>query len=240
MNTAARMGILRTMKKKRLYRATNEGNADEIRLLIKKGVRVNTKSFLDGVTPLHIAARRGGIEVAELLMQSGADVNAAEKSSESPLHWGAERGHAGVVKTLLDNGADPDARAGAYGESPLHRAAWAGHSETARVLLDSGAGVNMKNWNGETPLHWACMGKGHARTVKLLIEKGAGISARTAELAETPLHLASRFDRFHAAEVLVKKGADITAEDKDGKTPPGTAKKYGSERTAAFLAREAG
>lgn len=225
------------MKKKRLFRAADTGDSDEINRLIRKGVKVNTKSLLDGLTPLHIAARHGGVETARILMENGADVNAVEKASETPLHWAAERGHEKTVSLLLEKGASPEAKGGAYGETPLHSAAWGGHSKTARVLLDYGAGVNMKTWNDETPLHWACAGKGDKRTIKLLIENGASYDQATVERGETPLHTAARFDRFEAAEILTENGADTSLRDKDGCTPLEAAEKSGSKRTAAVLKR---
>lgn len=228
------------MKKKRLFRAADTGDSDGIKLLIQKGVKVNAKSFIDSLTPLHIAARRGGVETARILIENGADVNAIEKASETPLHWAAERGHEKTAKLLLEKGASPEAKGGAYGESPLHSAAWGGHFEAARALLDNGASVNVKTWHGETPLHWACAGKGDRRTLKLLIEKGASLAPATVERGETPLHTAARFDRPEAAEILIENGADMKLKDKDGRTSLGAAEKSGSRRTAAVLIRKGG
>ena len=50
-----------------------------VRLLLKHGADVNAVGageYFGGVTPLHLAARGGHLEVAEVLLQAGADVNA--------------------------------------------------------------------------------------------------------------------------------------------------------------------
>jgi ankyrin repeat protein len=70
-----------------------------------------------GQTMLHVAAFRGHHEAAELLIKSGADVNAVDIDSESkpsfretPLHIAARHGTWRVAKILLQNGADANAR----------------------------------------------------------------------------------------------------------------------------------
>ncbi len=54
-------------------------------MLIKKGGDMNAKSNKKGETPLHWATSRGHGEVAELLIASGADMNAMEKNGETSL-----------------------------------------------------------------------------------------------------------------------------------------------------------
>ena len=58
------------------------------------------------VTALHIAALKGHVAFAKVLLQSGADVNAVGEEKWTALHFTAEDGHIDVVKMLLENGAD--------------------------------------------------------------------------------------------------------------------------------------
>lgn len=63
-----------------------------------------------GDTALHIAARRGDVKVAEILLAHGADVNAtAGEYHWTPLHHAVYHGQAEVVKLLLAHDADPHA-----------------------------------------------------------------------------------------------------------------------------------
>lgn len=74
-------------------------------LLISNGACV-TVTDDGGLTPLHIAARNGYLEVAKLLIDHGADVNATDNQKQTPLHAAAEDGQEEMCELLLKNGAE--------------------------------------------------------------------------------------------------------------------------------------
>ncbi|RDD35204.1 Ankyrin repeat domain protein [Wolbachia endosymbiont of Cylisticus convexus] len=77
--------------------------------------------------PLHFAALEGDLEVAEVLLKHGADVNVKSEQGYTPLHAAAWEGDLEVVKLLLKHEADVNARNLGLGENtPLHFAAWKG------------------------------------------------------------------------------------------------------------------
>ena len=76
------------------------------RLLSIRNINVNVKDDWDGSTPLHYVARNGHIEIARLLLQNGAGVNAKSKYDTTPLHCSAENGHVDILHLLVENGAD--------------------------------------------------------------------------------------------------------------------------------------
>lgn len=57
------------------------------------------------MTPLHSAASGGYVEVADLLLGSGADIEANDFLRRTPLHIAAGNGHLDVIKLLVDRGA---------------------------------------------------------------------------------------------------------------------------------------
>lgn len=59
-----------------------------------------------GMTPLMDAACHGNFEIANYLVQHGANVNALTKDEYTPLVWAIENGSLPIVKLLIENGAD--------------------------------------------------------------------------------------------------------------------------------------
>lgn len=133
-------------------------------------------------TPLHLAARFGREDLADLLIAAGANREAVNEHDERPLHSAAAYGRPAVVKLLLNRGADVNAR-GPAGKTPLHAAAFGvgvpsdvdARTEVARLLLAAGADVNARQpGNGFTPLRYASSaGKPATPMVDVLLAHGA-------------------------------------------------------------------
>jgi len=67
-----------------------------------------TKTDNGGSTPLHYSASfSGGLEIAQLLLENGAHVNAINNHGRSPLHWAARSGYQSlaVIQEFIRNGA---------------------------------------------------------------------------------------------------------------------------------------
>ena len=101
-----------------MYYATCGNRADVVRLLLAHGAEPDLREG-DGLTPLHRAVFRGFYDVAVLLLDGGADVNARSVQNEcedftlwdrTPLIQAAVNGHVDVVRLLLRRGAALDAR----------------------------------------------------------------------------------------------------------------------------------
>ena len=88
--------------------AARHDDAGSARLLLDAGADVNDAAA-DGTSALDVAAMSGHGRLAELLLERGADPNAAG-AGYGPLHAAVLRADAGLVRALLARGADPNAR----------------------------------------------------------------------------------------------------------------------------------
>lgn len=136
------------------------------------------ENVIQGLTPLHAAAKTGLAEYAAHLIQNGdADPNAKSNRGDPPLYWAASSGHADIAKLLINGGADPDGEAH-EGYKPLHEAARKNRPEVVKTLLAAGVAPltpktreapgrrcgNAPTSVGHTPLMYACK-NGHTKVV---------------------------------------------------------------------------
>ncbi|KAK8745805.1 hypothetical protein OTU49_000020, partial [Cherax quadricarinatus] len=92
-----------------------------------------------------------------------------------------------------------------------------GSHEDMRNLLKSGIDPNMRNHDGLTALHQACI-DGSLELVTLLLKHGADVNITDQDLW-TPLHAAATCGHFKIVTTLIKAGANLTAINCDGEMP---------------------
>lgn len=104
----------------------------------------------DGFPPLGYAIFFRHPELAQALIERGADINAAAENAQrvAPVHAAASVGDVATMRLLLDRGADPNARQAA-GFVPLHAAAGNGDLEMAKLLLARGADRHARTDDGK-------------------------------------------------------------------------------------------
>ncbi|MBN3304408.1 TNKS2 protein, partial [Amia calva] len=102
-------------------------------------------------TPLHLAAGYNNLEVAEYLLQHGAEVNSQDKGGLIPLHNAASYGHVDVAALLIKYNACVNAT-DKWAFTPLHEAAQKGRTQLCALLLAHGADPTLKNQEGQSPL----------------------------------------------------------------------------------------
>jgi ankyrin repeat protein len=162
-----------------------------------------------GYTPLIVAVRRDYYEIAEDLIQAGADCNRAGTGGITPLMMAAGTGNVRMTKLLLDHGADTAAR-DEVGTQALGDAAEKGYTETVKLLLQKGADVDAPQRGGGTPLMGA-VDEGKTETVKALIAAGADVKV-AGNNGETALTFAVQNNALDLARILIAAGADTNTE----------------------------
>ncbi len=138
-------------------------------------------------------AQKGHLEIARLLLDRGANMNASRTdSAATSLIIASELGHLEIVRLLLANGAHHYSQLTNSGCSALLFACWKGHTDIVRLLCSYGANVNLPAFG---------------------VDNGVNTVA-----GNTPLMIASREGHHKAVSVLLEFHADKGAVDSKGKT----------------------
>ena len=166
--------------------------------LIERGAHPNVKDDTSGNTPLHHAAESGAFEVAELLIDRGASIDAKNKDGRTPLMETVVASAGDVAELLVNRGAIINDCCDV--ETALHLAAYLDRSEMAQLLLERGADFDLRNKGGSTPLHLAAY-TGSRNTAELLINHGANVNAEN-NYGQTPLDKAARGDYGEHTELV--------------------------------------
>ena len=148
------------------FDACREGDAEAVKMFVDAQSMDLNYADEDGHTPLVLAVNQGHVDVVEVLVDGGADIELASDypaDVDCPLSAAASHGHLDLVKLLLEKGASIEGR-GKDGRTALMTAAAKGRLGAVVLLLDKGANVDAGKIDGTTPLFWASHG-GHADVV---------------------------------------------------------------------------
>lgn len=100
---------------------------------------VNARSPDDDLTPLHLAAQEGHLEVARVLVQGGAKVSDQDRWGSTPLRWASKCGHVDLARFLGEQGTDVTT-VDEEKPNPLYLASKNGHKRVEQLLIEQGAG----------------------------------------------------------------------------------------------------
>lgn len=207
-----------------LHIAIMKDDLESVLFLLAIQVDVNSRVHdVNQTPPLHLAAASKNEMLVRNLILAGARINDKDATSKSALHMAAERGNLAAVSALLQNGADFDTT-DSDGNNALHIAVREGHLAIVRELLtESGINAEAVNLKGRNPMHELCRsGKDNiaAAICELFLECMPKYPINTSELQQgnTPLLLAYMRGQAPLCKILVKNGACLGAENRDGVT----------------------
>lgn len=167
-------------------------------------------------------------EVARLLIEGGADVNAriphakVDHSRETPLHWAASNDDVALAEILLDAGAEIDSDGGVIlAATPLWNAVIFRCVNVANLLIDRGAAVNLM----------IAAGAGRRDLVATYFDEGGQVVENEGALPcwdevrdpksalNSAFGFACRNGHLTVARELLERGADPTVKNPAGDTP---------------------
>ncbi len=123
---------------KSLNQAIVEGDIDRVKSDISSGADVNSKDGRTGWTLLHIAVRNKQTQIAQLLIDKGADVNAKDNHGKTPMHLAVESGQKAIVEALIAKGADLNVMDG-RADNALTLSRKNNQKEITELLIKNGA-----------------------------------------------------------------------------------------------------
>lgn len=143
--------------------------------------------FQTGATPLYTATEEGNLDVVELLIRHGADVNRAPEGiisrdlhieHQTPLLIACMRNHEAIIRRLIESGANVNVTS-ERGSSPFLAICQHNNVELARLLIDRGAryDVEAKNlYDGTINGLIVAAESGSFEILRLLIENGLDVN----------------------------------------------------------------
>ena len=199
-----------------VFTAIMAGQADWLAAILDAGGDPNARRSDDLEAlefPLLYAAAYGRVREAQLLIDAGADLDAANAMGHTPLIAATMHGHEDAVRTLLAAGADCNIATTPQGGTPAIYAAGAlgdVYYEILTVLAASGrCDLDQVDANRWSPSEWAAKSDASGRALDILATHGADLN-QADKWGRTVAHQAASFDHPKVIETLHRHGADLT------------------------------
>jgi hypothetical protein len=170
--------------------AVEQRRPNVAKLLIAAGADIeHPDPRCSDMRPLHRCLMMNDEDIAEALVDKGADVNARDGLDQTAFYMGVSEGHEPLLRKMIAKKADIDVVCG--DTTPLMLAAMADNKEAIRLLVHKGADIGIRKSNGVT----------------------ADQLARSKEMEEYLGRVKNEYDALHSAEAKAKAALDARLAD---------------------------
>ena len=223
-----------------IWKAIEEDNLKQLQELLTDGADVNLSDIDTGHSLLSRAISLGYLEISQLLLDAGADVNLGNDEGYTALMYVAREGNFEAVKLLIDSGASL-ALTNKDGGTALSMAAEAGEKDIVEYLLpfydikerryalttlSSGIIRKQRREDKVTNAFINAVKLSKFDEVRNAIANGIDVNAFS-EDGETGIHIAVSRGDLETLDILLQAGANCEIKDEiEGWTPLMTAAYY--------------
>ena len=221
------------------------GNVDVAKWLVGKNAKIGTEGAPDALSPLHLAARHGNLNLIDYFIDElEIDPNIRDRWNQTPIVHATYDDSADAIRHLSTKGGNPAATCGATGMTALHIAARDGRERSIEALMELGVSPDAAMSNGALALHLAAH-NGNTACARLLAGRVRNIDAPATNLWETneleranrilsngqrdptlrvkvdwtPLHFATAEGHIETIHALIEAGANPVARTANDDTP---------------------
>jgi ankyrin repeat protein len=216
---------------KDFFDAVKSGDQHLVKRMIEENPQLLDASDESGVSALLIAAYYGKLDIVELFLSHGKELDVNEAAALGKPEW---------LQELVEGDPSRVNEYSADGFTPLGLAAFFGRLDSLNLLIESGADVNTVSQNQMRvrPIHSAVAHRNTAVSLEMaarLLSAGAQVNVDQ-HGGWTPLHQAAAHGQAEMVELLLSYGADPSAKSDDDRTPLMMAEEGGYAEVVDLLA----
>ena len=217
-----------------VHYSSQSGNYELVAYFVEMGADIHLKTD-DGRTGLHIAARKGHLNLCKMLIDKHkVDLHITDNEGWTAVHCSSQSGNYELVAYFVEMGADIHLKTD-DGRNCLHIAALNGDLNLCKMLIDKHkVDLHMTDNKGCTAVHYSAP-SGNYELVAYFVEMGAGIPLKTDD-GRNCLHIAARKGHFNLCKMLIDKHkVDLHITDNEGWTAVHCSSQSGNYELVAYF-----
>lgn len=213
------------------------------------------KKDSNGHTTLHLASKNNFFEVADFLVNNGAEIDALANNKRTSLSYAAEKGNIKIATILVNNDADVTIKDNS-GFSPRDYSKQKNKFEVLALLNKKYNKMKKKEVfesykklpkeiekidpnTGDTLLHQAIDAE-HQELISILLKRKPKLVQKQNKKEETPLHTSIKKRNKYFFDILIKEAKEyiysaIAKKDNEGNNPLHLAANFGKSKIITEL-----